>query len=57
MSEVKNTLEVINSRFDEAEDWISYLKDKIEKKSEQQKYKKRIKKWGEFQVLLGQNGA
>ena len=46
ISEMKNTLEGINSRLAEAEDQISDLKDKKTEKNqaEQQKKKKRIKK-------------
>ena len=47
ISEINNTLEGKNSRSDEAEDWISVLEDKVEKKinqAEQQKEKKNLKK-------------
>ena len=42
MSEMKSTLEGINSRLDEAEDWINHLEDKIAEniQSEQQKRKR-----------------
>ena len=51
MSEVKNTLEVINSRFDEAEDWISYLKDKIEKNQNSKNTKKELKSEESFRYF------
>ena len=38
---MKNTLDGINSRSDEAEDWISDLEDKVEKKSKQSSKKKK----------------
>ena len=47
ISEINTTLEGKNSRSDEAEDWISVLEDKVEKKinqAEQQKEKKNLKK-------------
>ena len=33
ISELKNTVEGMKSRRDEAEDWISELEDKVEKKN------------------------
>ena len=41
ISEISNTLEEINSRLDEAENWIGVLEDKVEKniQAEQQKEK------------------
>ena len=33
ISKLKNTDEVLNSRLNEAEDWISELEDKVEKKT------------------------
>ena len=45
ISEIKNPLEGINSRLDEAEDWISDLEDNAEKntQAEQQKEKRILK--------------
>ena len=44
---MKNTLEGINSRLDEAEDWMSDMEDKVtgNTQSEQQKEKRIKKKW------------
>ena len=43
--EIKNTLEEINSRISEADEWISELKDKmVEITSEEQNKEKRIKR-------------
>ena len=45
ISEIKNTLEGITSRLDEAEDQISALENKVERNTEvEQLHKKRIKK-------------
>ena len=45
MSAINNTLKGINSRLDEAEDQISDLEDKVEKKHRQRtKMKKEFKK-------------
>ena len=44
ITEIKNTLERINSRISEAEEWISELKDKMVKiTSEEQNKVKRLK--------------
>ena len=48
ISELKNTVEGINSRLDEAKDWISKLEDKVEKNTQNEKGKeKRFQKNGE----------
>ena len=45
ITEIKNTLERINSRISEAEEWISELKDKmVELTSEEQNKVKRMKR-------------
>ena len=45
INEIKNTLEGINSRIPEAEEWISDLEDKIEEiTTTEQKKEKRMKK-------------
>ena len=45
ITEIKNTLEGINSRISEAEEWISELEDKmVEITSEEQNKVKRIKR-------------
>ena len=43
ITEMKNTLEVISSRVDEVEDWVSNLEGKIAENTQQKE--KRIKKW------------
>ena len=55
ITERKNTLEGINSRLDEVEDWISNLEDKVaeDTQSEQQQEKKDPKNegpLGQYQV-------
>ena len=61
ITELKNTLEGINSRLDEPADWISNLKDKIAKNTQSgQKEKLKsinqsINKWGQFKGSLGQH--
>ena len=40
--EIKNTIEGINSRLDEAENLMSDLEDKVEKTSNQNRKKKKI---------------
>ena len=46
ISELKNTLEGRNSRLVEAEDWISKLENKVEKKNtpKEQEKEKRLRK-------------
>ena len=42
---MKNTLEWINSRLDEAEDQISKIENKVAENIKLQRQKKRLKKW------------
>ena len=51
--EINNTLEGINSRLDKAEDWISYLENKVEKTPRQRNKKKKKIKWGELKKHFG----
>ena len=45
ISELKNTVEGMKSRLDEAEDWFSELQDKVEKNTQkQQEMEKRLRK-------------
>ena len=45
ISEIKNTLQGITSRLDEAENWISELEDKVERNMQvEHLHKKRLKK-------------
>ena len=45
ISELKNTVERIKSRLDEAEDWISKLEDKVDNNTQnEQEKKKRLRK-------------
>ena len=50
----KYTLEGINSRISEAEEWINELKDKMEITSEEQNKVKRMKRTEDTQRPLGQ---
>ena len=54
ITEIKNTLEGINSRMSEAEEWISELEDKIvEITSEDQNKVKRMKRTKDSQETSG----
>ena len=56
ITEIKNTLEGINSRISEAEEWISELEDKIvEITSEEQKKVKRMERNGDSLRDLWEN--
>ena len=59
VSELNNTVEGINSRLDEPENWISDLEDKVEKNhpGRAAKRKKNFKKWGELKKHFGQHEA
>ena len=54
VTESKNTLEGINSRISEAEEWISELEDKMVEITSEEQNKKNEKNWGESQRPLGQ---
>ena len=54
ISGMKNSLEGINSRMDEAEDWMSELEDKMTVSTQGEKEKeKRQEKWGKSKEHLG----
>ena len=56
ISELKNTVEGIQSRLEEAEDWVSELEDKVEKNSQtEQINEKRVKKTKEVLRKLQDN--
>ena len=52
ISKLKNTDEVLNSRLNEAEDWISELEDKVEKNSQKEQEKEKRLRTNE-EVLKG----
>ena len=57
ITEIKNTLEGINSRISAAEEWISELQDKmLEITSEEQNKVERIKKKKKLRIVLETSG-
>ena len=55
INEIKNSLEGINSRITEAEEWISDLEDKIVEIATTEQSKENEKNWGHSQRPLGQH--
>ena len=57
ITEIKNSLEGMNSRKQEAEEWISPVENRLVgiTDTEQNKEKKNINKWGQSNGALGQH--
>lgn len=56
--ERKNTLEGINSKWNDTEEWISELEDRVVEITETENNNKKNKKnWGPFKKLLKQHQA
>ena len=55
ISELKNTIEWIKWRLNEAEDWTNELKDKVEKKSQKEQEKEKTLQKNEVGIMETQN--
>ena len=54
ITKIKTTLEWINSKISEAEEWISELEDKMVEITSEEQSEKNKKSWGQSQRPLGQ---
>lgn len=54
ITEIKNSLEVANSRIQEAEEWINDVEDRLVEIMDEEQKKKIENKWIESQWTLGQ---